>query len=168
MRTYKTGATRDDNTEKPDYKGFTSPSALKAFGAYMHQHRKQADGTLRASDNWKKGIPIDDYVESWYRHTVDFLDAYEAGDTAKCRELACATWFNVQGFLHETLKTDSPAMPDVYCNCGCGLTERKLAELNVQHIGCGVPFKTPVSVAPCIHNCNIDLCRICQYDRRFR
>lgn len=107
MRTFDTGATRDDNAEKPDYKGFLSPTALQAFGAYMHAHRKQADGSLRASDNWKKGIPVPAYVESWIRHTVDFWAAYEAGDMAKCRELACATWFNVQGFLHETLKENT-------------------------------------------------------------
>lgn len=104
MRTFDTGATRDSNETKFDYSGFLSPSAIKVFAAYMHKHRVQADGSLRASDNWKKGIPIPAYFESWIRHTIDFWDAYERGDLAACDDLACAIWFNMQGFLHERAK----------------------------------------------------------------
>ncbi len=116
MRTFDSGATRDTNDDKPDYSGFLSPSAIKAFGAYMHKHRVQADGSLRASDNWKKGIPIPAYFESWIRHTIDFWDAYERGDLAACDDLACAIWFNMQGFLHEREKTK--AKPSIFECCG--------------------------------------------------
>jgi hypothetical protein len=75
----------------------------------MQVHQRQADGALRASDNWKKGMPIPCYVESWIRHTIDFWAAWEAGDLCKCHDLACATFFNVQGFLHETMKDDELA-----------------------------------------------------------
>ncbi len=105
MREFESGATRDSNDDKLDYSGFLSPSAIKVFAAYMHKHRVQADGSLRASDNWKKGIPIPAYFESWIRHTIDFWDAYERGDLAACDDLACAIWFNMQGFLHERAKS---------------------------------------------------------------
>lgn len=101
LRTFETGATRDKNTGKPDYRGFLSWRAIKRFGAYMHRHRIQSDGNLRDADNWKKGIPIPSYLESLVRHVVDMADAYEAGRLSEADELACAVWFNVQGYLHE-------------------------------------------------------------------
>lgn len=104
MRTFETGATRDSNTDKLDFSGFLSPRALRRFARYMHKHRRQADGTLRASSNWKKGIPIPSYVESMVRHVVDFWEAYEDGAMAEAEELACAIMFNTQGYLHETTK----------------------------------------------------------------
>ena len=104
MRTFETGATRDDNTHKPDYSGFLCPFALKRFGAYMQKHQQQADGGMRDASNWKKGMPISAYKESLIRHTVDFWAAYEGGNMDEAEELACAIFFNVQGFLHERLK----------------------------------------------------------------
>lgn len=104
MRTYDTGATRDSNDTKLDYRGFLSPTALRRFAEYMQKHRRQADGHLRASDNWKKGIPVEDYLESLIRHTVDFWDAEERGDQDAAMELACAIWFNLQGYIHEREK----------------------------------------------------------------
>ena len=58
MRTFDSGATRDDDKEKIDPEGFLSVPALEAYFAYMHKHRKQADGSLRASDNWQKGMDL--------------------------------------------------------------------------------------------------------------
>jgi len=109
MRTFDTGATRDDNTHKVDYFGFLSPKAIRAFGAYMHKHRFQADGVVRSADNWKKGIPISAYVESLTRHQIEFMDAVSDGRWAEADEIACALWFNIQGYLHErqTARKDS-------------------------------------------------------------
>ena len=104
MRTYTSGATRDAEDGKLDYKGFFSPTAMRRFAEYMHTHRRQADGHLRASDNWKKGIPVEDYEKSLLRHTQDWWLAIEANDTAKAIDLACAIQFNLQGWLHEQLK----------------------------------------------------------------
>jgi len=109
MRVFATGATRDSNEHKPDYKGFLSTKAIKRFGAYMMKHQVQADGSLRSSDNWKKGIPIPAYVESLVRHTIDFLDAYESGRLEEADELACAIMFNNQGYLHEREKEKEAA-----------------------------------------------------------
>lgn len=104
MRQYDTGATRDKNDDKLDYRGFISFPALQRFAQYMHHHRKQADGKLRAADNWKKGIPVKDYLESMTRHFVDFQLAEDAGKTEEAMELACAIQFNLQGYMHERLK----------------------------------------------------------------
>lgn len=106
MRQFDSGATRDNNADKYDYKGFLSAKAIRRFGQYMHQHRKQADGSMRGSDNWKLGIPIAAYTESFVRHTIDFMAALEKlpQGSPEADELACAIWFNVQGYLHEREK----------------------------------------------------------------
>lgn len=102
MRTFTSGATRDSDENKIDFDGFLSPEALAAFGAYMHKHRFQADGKLRPSDNWKKGIPMDAYMKSMWRHFFEVWQAHHAGTDPT--EALCAMMFNVQGMLHETVK----------------------------------------------------------------
>ena len=54
MRTFKSGATRDDDAEKFDYEGFLSPLVIRRYAEYMHGHRKQVDGKMRDSDNCQK------------------------------------------------------------------------------------------------------------------
>lgn len=108
MRTFETGATRDDEHGKLDYDGFLSPIVLKRFAEYMHVHRIQADGTLRASDNWKKGIPISAYMKSMFRHFMDVWTRHTNGATSKedldqLEDSLCALLFNVQGYLHELI-----------------------------------------------------------------
>jgi hypothetical protein len=99
VRQYDSGATRDEADHKPDFKGFLSIPVLRAFGRYMQKHQVQADGKLRASDNWKKGIPQEDYLSSAWRH---FLDWQEKRDV----DSAMALLFNVQGWTHEELKKE--------------------------------------------------------------
>jgi hypothetical protein len=77
MRKFDTGAVRDENTDKLDYKGFTSERADMRYAEYMHKHRKQADGGLRGSDNWKLGIPTTAYAESLYRHFKEWARLME-------------------------------------------------------------------------------------------
>lgn len=105
MRQFESGATRNVETDQPDYEGFLSPLVLEAFGRYMHRHRKQADGQLRASDNWQKGIPLASYMKSGWRH---FMDWWRAHRGLPCRDgledALCGLLFNVGGYLHETLK----------------------------------------------------------------
>jgi len=57
MRTFGGGATRNSDQGKPDYEGFLSPLVIIRYGEYMTRHRVQADGNIRDSDNWQKGIP---------------------------------------------------------------------------------------------------------------
>lgn len=108
MRTFETGATRDDADSKFDYEGFLSPIVLKRFAEYMHKHRHQADGKLRDSDNWQKGIPMSAYMKSGWRHFMDWWTMHRSGaPTASAldaiEESLCALMFNVMGYLHELI-----------------------------------------------------------------
>ncbi|MDE2233254.1 MAG: hypothetical protein KGJ90_03955, partial [Patescibacteria group bacterium] len=49
MRTFKSGAIRDSDQDKPDYSGYLSPRVLKAFGMYMLKHQTLPDGSKRGS-----------------------------------------------------------------------------------------------------------------------
>jgi len=101
-RVFVTGATRDSDDDKLDYDGFLSPEVLQRYAQYMHGHRKQSDGVMRSSDNWKKGIPKDQYMKSMWRHFMSVWDTHSKG-MANNEEL-CALLFNVMGYLHENLK----------------------------------------------------------------
>lgn len=111
MREFESGATRNVDHNKIDPEGFLSPSVIQAFSDYMNSHRMQADGKLRASDNWTKGIPQDAYMKSMWRHFLDVWSIHrgiarfdETGKEIDKVEALCATLFNVQGMLHEELK----------------------------------------------------------------
>lgn len=114
MRTFPSGATRDNDLEKPDYAGYLSPEVIIRFGQYMQKHSIQKDGTRRASDNWKRGIPKDVYIKSMFRHFIDVWSYHESAATAdewdeaefqdNIEESLCAMMFNVMGYLYEVLK----------------------------------------------------------------
>jgi hypothetical protein len=107
MRLFDTGATRNVDEEKLDFEGFLSPMVLRRFSEYMHRHRLQADGALRTSDNWQKGIPKDAYIKSAHRHFHDWWAVHRGYiplDPVPLEEALCALLFNVQGYLHELLK----------------------------------------------------------------
>lgn len=112
MRTFETGATRDSDAAKLDYEGFLSPLAMEAFAAYMHKHRIQPDGSLRDSDNWQKGIPLDAYMKSGWRHFFDWWKHHRGVPANENSvEAMCALLFNVQGYLHEYLKAEQAKHP---------------------------------------------------------
>jgi ATP:corrinoid adenosyltransferase len=110
MRTFSTGATRDNDEMKIDYEGFLSPLVLERYGRYLSKHRVQADGKLRDSDNWQKGIPKTAYMKSAWRHFLNMWKShrYEVVRTDEMNEAfedsICAVLFNVMGYLHETLR----------------------------------------------------------------
>lgn len=102
VRTFETGATRSPLGDKWDYEGFLSPAVLDAYAAYMHTNRIQTDGTLRASDNWQKGIPMDSYMSSMFRHFMDVWRQHRGYPGQEPLETSlCALLFNVMGYLHE-------------------------------------------------------------------
>lgn len=108
VRTFETGATRDLEDGKFDYDGFLSPLVLERYARYMHVHRHQSDGTLRASDNWQRGIPRDAYMKSGWRHFVSWWQNHRGVPASETLEDAlCAMLFNVSGYLHETLKAET-------------------------------------------------------------
>lgn len=105
MRQFDTGATRNDDSGKVDFEGFLSPTALQAFGRYMHKNRHLPDGSMRASDNWQSGIPLDSYMKSMLRHLMDVWLIHrsrsEEARTCSMEEALCGLMFNVHGYLHE-------------------------------------------------------------------
>jgi hypothetical protein len=105
VREFETGATRDTDNGKLDYEGFLSPLVVERYAEYLHSHRFQKDGTLRASDNWQKGIPLTAYMSSGWRHFMDWWKAHRGYETPEDIETAlCAVIFNASGYLHELLK----------------------------------------------------------------
>lgn len=111
-RTFPTGAARDTDNEKYDYEGYLSPLVLERFAQYMAANRMMRDGTIRSGDNWQKGIPLDVYMKSAWRHFVAWWMEHRItrlGGDAKfsaslLEEALCAVLFNVMGYLHEVLK----------------------------------------------------------------
>ncbi len=107
MRKFDSGATRDNTEGKYDLEGFLSPAVLNRYAEYMNKHRKQADGKLRDSDNWQKGIPLSAYMKSAYRHFFDLWASHRGVKSAvkeDIEESLCALLFNTMGYLHEYLK----------------------------------------------------------------
>jgi hypothetical protein len=112
MEQFKTGATRNIDTNKLDYEGFLSPYVLKRYAEYMHLHRQQTDGTFRDSDNWQKGIPKQRYMKSLWRHFMDTwslnrgLSATnpDTGENVNLEDALCGVLFNAMGMLHEIVK----------------------------------------------------------------
>jgi hypothetical protein len=102
MRTFETGATRDTDEGKLHLKDYLSPTALLRYGEYMRQHGPVIDGTPQP-DNWKKGIPIDAYMDSLVRHVLALWKQYDTSGTID-QDAACAVLFNTFGLLHETVK----------------------------------------------------------------
>jgi hypothetical protein len=110
MREFETGATRDNDANKLDYDGFLSPLVLKRYAEYLHKHRVQADGKIRASDNWQKGIPLSAYMKSLWRHFMDVWTRHHYPSVKfpdmELQEALCAVIFNASGYLHELLKQE--------------------------------------------------------------
>lgn len=112
VRTFSSGATRNLDTGKLDYEGFLSPLVLEAFARYMNKHRKQADGKLRDSDNWQKGMGKSVYMKSLWRHFMDLWQLHrghqpvspETGEPIDIETAIAACLFNLQGYLHEHLQ----------------------------------------------------------------
>lgn len=104
MREFQSGATRDSDDGKLDFEGFLCPLVLERFAQYMNVHRRQADGQIRASDNWQRGIPKDAYMKSMWRHFHDVWKAHRGVGTIPMDEALCAVLFNAMGLLHEVIK----------------------------------------------------------------
>lgn len=104
-RTFASGANRNPDTGKLDYEGFLSPRVLKRFAQYMDKHRTLADGSRRESDNWQKGIPIEVYAKSKFRHDFDVW-CWRRGVAIDepIEDALCASLFNTMGLLLEVMK----------------------------------------------------------------
>lgn len=106
MRVFTSGATRSSDFSKIDYEGVMHPVVLRVYGEYMTRHRVQADGKVRDSDNWQKGIPTDQLMKSLLRHTMEAWEMHRncgnlgADSDAKMLEALCAVIFNAMGYIH--------------------------------------------------------------------
>ena len=109
VRQFGTGATRDIDTDKLDFEAFLSPLVLRAYAEYLHKHRMQSDGKLRAGDNWQKGIPKSVYMKSAWRHFFDWWDGHRTGTVNK--EAILALMFNSMGYLFEILRENHGSKP---------------------------------------------------------
>ena len=113
-RTFKSGATRDTESDKLDYEGFLSPLVIERYAEYLHGHRIMSDGTVRDSDNWQKGMSFSVYMKSGYRHFFTWWKSHRGWFTnpltSKCdrdkalEDTICGLLFNASGYLHEHLK----------------------------------------------------------------
>lgn len=110
---FTTGATRGKDDDKLDFEGFISPAVWTRFAQYMHECRLRnipAGQQIRASDNWQKGMPLESYMKSGFRHFMEWWEGHrrlfhpELGPSYNLENALCALLFNVQGYLHETLK----------------------------------------------------------------
>lgn len=101
---FPTGANRDTDDGKLDYEGFISPLVLQRYAEYMHENRRMRDGSLRASDNWQKGIPKDELAKSKIRHDMDFWLEHDGFQSREGIEKAlCGSIFNSMAYLHAIL-----------------------------------------------------------------
>lgn len=129
MRTFETGATRDLDVTKNDYEGFLSPLVIEAFGEYMTFNRNTAAG-VRDSDNWQKGIPLDAYIKSGWRHFLDWWKFHRGHPINEGVVWAlCGLLFNVQGYLHELLKKDPALLQAAVENAYRRKTNKALGDL---------------------------------------
>lgn len=113
VRTFETGATRDSIGGKLQYEGFLAPLVLRRYAEYMHEHRVQSDGQVRAPDNWQRGMAPEVWADSLIRHTIDFWILERQAAVGKAIEdLLCAILFNTMGFLNELLRARRYGIPD--------------------------------------------------------
>jgi hypothetical protein len=117
VRTFETGAMRDVDETKIDPEACFSPEVLVAYARYVKICQIMPDGTRRQDDNWQKGMPLESYMKSGWRHYLDWWKGHRrwknhnGGDISGRMDIATlilhgcfALMFNVQGYLHEYLK----------------------------------------------------------------
>lgn len=110
MEQYGTGATRSDTSARNDPEGYLSAIAIERYCEYMTKHRVQADGSIRDSDNWQKGMPFGRALKGMWRHVMHLWirhrgfvpsDQFAAADM---EEDLCAIMFNNQVMLHQLVR----------------------------------------------------------------
>lgn len=135
MRVFETGATRDNDETKLDYEGFLSPLVLERFAQYMHAHRKQADGKLRASDDWQKGVPKEAYMKSMFRHFIEVWKAHRTTqDHPDIEDSLCGVMFNAMGYMYEIVKARQSELPLVNETASVPSSDGKLGEIRADTV----------------------------------
>ena len=118
MRTFESGAIRDDDDGKLDYEGCQSPLVMERYAEYMMKHCTQKDGKKRSTDNWQKGFGLVVLMKSMFRHFMAVWMLHRRLRAGDITESLCALKFNVDGYLYEVLKErekieDEPTVVDL-------------------------------------------------------
>jgi hypothetical protein len=90
-----------------EYARFMDSKVLKTYAGYLTRHRATPDGNVREPDNWKKGIPTQNYVDSLWRHLMDvwlWSQDHESEMAETIEDSLCAILFNAHGLLYELQK----------------------------------------------------------------
>jgi len=102
MRTFDTGATRDDCVNKIDPEAALSPLVLRRYCEYVKSCRViQENGVVRSDDNWQKGFPIEQSMKSLLRHVLTVWEQHRTSELDE--DTLCAVIFNAQCVLHSLL-----------------------------------------------------------------
>lgn len=97
VRTFTTGAIRDNDDSKEDYIETFSWCAQKRYAQYMTRQKAKY-----GAGNFKKGIPIESYEQSLLRHVQKYLEnKYEGGQVELDMDHLAAMRFNIDGIMHE-------------------------------------------------------------------
>lgn len=96
IRSFSTGAVRGTNINKEDYIECVSWLAMKRYAEYMT--RKAA---VYGRGNWRRGIPIESYMESFMRHAQKFIVEWQHGICEEKDDHLSAIIFNIFGIMHE-------------------------------------------------------------------
>jgi len=109
FRSYDSGALRDTGIGKLEFSRCEHPAVTKRFAEFMLSKSIMPDGSYRRGDNWQKGIPTDDLIESLERHNSDIqlhLKKWGEMATEDLQNACCAAIFNIQAILLKELEID--------------------------------------------------------------
>ena len=99
IKTFESGAKRDSEG-KEDYVETQSFLAMKRYAEYMTNNAK-----TYGRGNWRKGIPIDSYEQSFMRHMHKyFANKYDNANIEPNVDHLAAMRFNLDGIMHEEEK----------------------------------------------------------------
>ncbi len=119
FRVFNTGAIRDADHHKIDPEAAFSPLVFNAYCQFMFQMSYLYDGTRRDEDNWQKGMGINSYMKSSWRH---FLDLWSIHRGLRAKEhivfVLCYLLFNISGYLHEYLEANPDALAEAVKQSG--------------------------------------------------
>ena len=96
IRTFTTGAIRDNDSWKTCYNETISWTALRLYAEYMTEKKKKY-----GEWNFKKGIPDSSYIDSLLRHCQEFMEnTFEGWNFEPEQNKLCSMMFNIMWLLH--------------------------------------------------------------------
>ena len=103
---FETGARRDTQDDKPRY-ALISPIALRRLAELLGRGAKKY-----GDRNWEKGIPLDRYYDSMFRHMQQWYE----GDVSE--DHLAAVMFNAMAIIHTEQKIIDGELPLELGNAG--------------------------------------------------